>query len=235
MRAVTRSAAKAAEMFGAPPGLSVAVVDLRDPEALPAALAGVDAVCCCTGTTAFPSTRWDGGNGPEQADYVSVANLVAAACRSTPGLRRFVLTTSAGVERADQFPFVILNLFGVLKYKRMGEMALQGSGLPYTILRPNRLTDGRWGAGSGGRGAGMEGFAAWVAVLEFNAFSRPSFTRHHAQCCASDPGYFCLSSQCGNGALLRSRLRWAWRCLQAPTPRLTSTPCCGTRRGRGRT
>lgn len=31
---------------------------------------------------------------------------------------------------------------GVLKFKRESEQFLQSSGLPYTILRPSRLTDG---------------------------------------------------------------------------------------------
>lgn len=56
-----------------------------------------------------PTCRWDGGNGPEQTDFLSVRNLIRAC---PPALRRFVLTTSAGVERFDKFPFVILNLFG---------------------------------------------------------------------------------------------------------------------------
>ena len=52
---------------------------------------------------------WDGGNNPEQTDYVSVSNLIKAC---PPSLKRFTLTTSAGVERSGQFPFAILNLFG---------------------------------------------------------------------------------------------------------------------------
>lgn len=40
---------------------------------------------------------------------MSVRNLVHAC---PPSLKRFVLTTSAGVERSGQFPFSILNLFG---------------------------------------------------------------------------------------------------------------------------
>lgn len=40
---------------------------------------------------------------------MSVRNLVRAC---PPSLKRFVLTTSAGVERSGQFPFSILNLFG---------------------------------------------------------------------------------------------------------------------------
>ncbi|XP_028782492.1 sanguinarine reductase-like [Neltuma alba] len=35
-----------------------------------------------------------------------------------------------------------MNLFGVLKYKKMAEDFLQSSGIPFTIIRPGRLTDG---------------------------------------------------------------------------------------------
>ena len=47
-------------------------------------------------------------------------------------MQRFVLVSSIGVERTDQMPFLILNLFGVLKFKRKGEQTLMTSGLPYT-------------------------------------------------------------------------------------------------------
>ncbi|GIL73105.1 hypothetical protein Vretifemale_3318 [Volvox reticuliferus] len=100
---------------------------------------GVAAVCCCTGTTAFPSSRWEGENGPRNTDWVATSNLID----STPStIKRFVLVTSVGVERFKEFPFNILNLFGVLKYKRKSELHLQSSGLSYTIIRPGRLTDG---------------------------------------------------------------------------------------------
>jgi uncharacterized protein YbjT (DUF2867 family) len=36
----------------------------------------------------------------------------------------------------------ILNLFGVLDAKEKGEQAIINSGIPYTIIRPGRLTDG---------------------------------------------------------------------------------------------
>ncbi|PSC76139.1 nucleoside diphosphate sugar epimerase [Micractinium conductrix] len=139
VRALSRSAEKVQQQFGGAEGLTTAIADLRDPSSLGAALGGVDAVCCCTGTTAFPSKRWDGGNNPEQTDYVSVSNLIKAC---PPSLKRFTLTTSAGVERSGQFPFAILNLFGVLKFKRMGEQVLESSGLPWVVIRPGRLTDG---------------------------------------------------------------------------------------------
>lgn len=150
-----------------------------------------------------PFPRWQGNNGPEQADYVAVKNLIDATPRS---VKRFLLTTSAGVDRSDKLPFSILNLFGafpfpcmcliyfaarrplqylpgnvawsldfnlakharaemscrneqhcfgnrcschrlllcagVLKWKKEGERLLQASGLAWTIVRPNRLTDG---------------------------------------------------------------------------------------------
>lgn len=142
VKAMGRSQEKVAALLGSAEGLEVVYGDMRDPATLAAALAGVDAVCCCTGTTAFPSARWKGGNNPEQTDRVGISNLVDAAAQAPRALKRFVLTTSAGVERYDQLPFSILNLFGVLKFKRMGEEALQRSGVPYTILRPGRLTDG---------------------------------------------------------------------------------------------
>ena len=67
---------------------------------------------------------------------------VSAVKTASPACARFVLVSSIGVERTDQMPFLILNLFGVLKYKGMGEEAVIAQRLPYTILRPGRLTDG---------------------------------------------------------------------------------------------
>lgn len=63
VRALSRRAARAVELFGQHPNLSVAEGDCRDAASLTAALAGVDAVACCTGTTAFPSNRWVGPSG----------------------------------------------------------------------------------------------------------------------------------------------------------------------------
>lgn len=131
---------------------------------------------CSSGTTAFPSERWKGGNGPKETDLEGTTNLVRA-CAGRPGLGRFVLVTSCGVERYKVLgPFMILNAFGgeerraavtsmlcasrmtlasstllvtavlgllaVLEYKKRSEEALVASGIPYTIIRPSRLTDG---------------------------------------------------------------------------------------------
>lgn len=141
VRAVVRNAERAAQVFGTSgtDALEVRTADLRDPANLVGLMEGSDAVCCATGTTAFPSKRWDDNNGPEQTDLVSNRNLFAATPKS---IQRFVFATSTGVTRHNKFPFFILNLFGVLKFKRQAEEILEASGLPYTIIRPARLTDG---------------------------------------------------------------------------------------------
>ena len=125
-------------------------VDCRDVDAVErsgAFDADVDHVVCCLGTTAFPSARWRDAegkftNGPEATDYVSVRNVVDVVKRQCPNVKRFVMVSSVGVLRTNVMPFLILNAFGVLKHKRRGEEYLEQSTLPYTILRPGRLTDG---------------------------------------------------------------------------------------------
>ena len=140
VRALVRDPAKAETLLGAQPDLEFVQGDLRSPADLARATAGVAGICCTTGTTAFPSARWKGNNTPEMTDFVGVKNLVNAA---PAGLSRFVLVSSVGVERYEQpSPYMILNLFGVLENKKKGEDALVASGVPYTIFRPGRLTDG---------------------------------------------------------------------------------------------
>jgi nucleoside-diphosphate-sugar epimerase len=142
VRAASRNPERAAVLFGRADGLECVPADTRDAASLAAAVDGVAAVACCTGTTAFPSRRWFGGNGPKATDEEGVKNLVAAARRAPTPPARFILVSSAGVDRADRPPYSILNAFGVLTAKRAGEDALKGSGLPWTLLRPGRLTDG---------------------------------------------------------------------------------------------
>ena len=153
VRAAARSAERAREAFGdadatSDDRLEIVSADLRDFDGLLASriCENVDAIVSCVGTTAFPSARWKDGNGPEPTDYVSVKNLVGcvtnARSSGTTDLARFVLVSSVGVDRQNEMPFLILNLFGVLKNKKKGEDAVIASGVPYTILRPGRLTDG---------------------------------------------------------------------------------------------
>lgn len=114
--------------------------DTRNPSDLDSTMfEGVTHVICCTGTTAFPSKRWEGDNTPERVDWEGVRNLVSVLPST---LKRFVLVSSVGVTKFGELPWSIMNLFGVLKFKKMGEDFVRNSGLPFTIIRPGRLTDG---------------------------------------------------------------------------------------------
>ncbi|GAA6616597.1 SDR family oxidoreductase [Scytonema sp. NUACC26] len=160
VRVLTRNSAKAEKMFERK--VEVAVGDTRDPSTLPTAVQDVAYIICCTGTTAFPSERWDfepkpnsiewvqlllnssarearAKNSPLKVDAQGVSHLVRAAPRN---LKRFVFVSSCGVLHKSQFPYSILNAFGVLDAKLQGEEAIISSGLPYTIIRPGRLIDG---------------------------------------------------------------------------------------------
>ncbi|MEH2162877.1 MAG: SDR family oxidoreductase [Nostoc sp.] len=160
VRVLTRNAAKAEEMFNQ--RTEIAVGDIRQPATLPAATQNVTQIICCTGTTAFPSTRWEfdqtpnllewgitflnpksseakAKNSPAKVDAQGVRNLVTVAPQN---LKRFVFVSSCGILRKNQFPFSILNAFGVLDAKQKGEESIINSGLPYTIIRPGRLIDG---------------------------------------------------------------------------------------------
>ncbi|KAJ0021253.1 hypothetical protein Pint_30893 [Pistacia integerrima] len=141
-RLLLRDPEKATTLFGKQDEekLQICKGDTRNPEDVdPSIFEGVTHVICCTGTTAFPSKRWDGDNTPERVDWEGVRNLVSALPSS---LKRIVLVLSVGVTKFNEIPWSIMNLFGVLKYKKMGEDFLRNSGLPFTIIRPVRLTDG---------------------------------------------------------------------------------------------
>ena len=160
VRILTRRAEKAQMIFNHQ--VETMVGDTLNPATLLTAVQDITHIICCTGTTAFPSARWDfdktqgllewvklylnpkayrakANNSPEQVDAKGVKNLVAAA---PPHLQRFVFISSCGVLRKQRFPFNILNSFGVMDAKQKGEAAIISSGLPYTIIRPGRLIDG---------------------------------------------------------------------------------------------
>ncbi|KAL0558830.1 hypothetical protein IC582_003412 [Cucumis melo] len=142
LRLLLRDPEKATTLFGEQDEnlLQVCKGDTRNPEDLdPSIFEGVTHVICCTGTTAFPSRRWDGDNTPERVDWEGVRNLISAIPRS---VKRVVLVSSIGVTKFNELPWSIMNLFGVLKYKKQGEDFLRDSGLPFTIIRAGRLTDG---------------------------------------------------------------------------------------------
>jgi uncharacterized protein YbjT (DUF2867 family) len=148
--------------------VEIAIGDIRQPTTLSPAVQNVTHIICATGTTAFPSAKWDfdntdelkgigsliewskiyldsqyrstkAKNSPQQVDAQGVSNLVAAAPKD---LKRFIFVSSCGILRKDKPPFSLLNAFGVLDAKQKGEEAIIRSGLPYTIIRPGRLIDG---------------------------------------------------------------------------------------------
>lgn len=143
VRGLTRNKPKAESMFEG--RIEIAEGDIRYPNSLVDATKDIDYLICCTGTTAFPSLKWDfsnlfqASNSPEAVDGEGVKNLVSAVPKD---LKRFVFVSSCGVLRKDSLPFNILNAFGVLDAKLVGEKAIAMSGLPYTIVRPGRLIDG---------------------------------------------------------------------------------------------
>lgn len=160
VRVLTRDAAKARKMFNNQ--VEIVVGDIRELNTLPPAMLNVTSIICCTGTTAFPSARWEfdssvnplefglalfnpqlleskAKNTPLKVDAQAIKNLVAAAPKN---LNRFVFVSSCGILRKNQFPFNVLNKFGVLDAKKEGEDAIINSGIPYTIIRPGRLIDG---------------------------------------------------------------------------------------------
>lgn len=165
VHALTRNLPKARSLFD--DRVTLVQGDLRQPETLTDLVQGIDAVLCCSGTTAFPSDKWQvelpsqpweqlltwgrvvldadyrqqqAKNSPAIADGQGVQNLLSAAKNHT--VQRVVLVSSLGVERKQELPFSILNSFGVLDAKATAEDALRNSGLSYTIIRPGRLIDG---------------------------------------------------------------------------------------------
>ncbi|XP_044506846.1 uncharacterized protein LOC123226398 [Mangifera indica] len=78
-RLLIRNPEKAVTLFGKhdEENLQVCKGDTRNQEDVdPSIFEGVTHVICCTGTTAFPSKRWDGDNTPERVDWEGVRNLV---------------------------------------------------------------------------------------------------------------------------------------------------------------
>ena len=103
---------------------------LSDAEALDQALRGVDGLVIATG--ARPSVDL---SGPMRVDAWGVKAQVES-CRRV-GVRRIILVSSLCAGRW-RHP---LNLFGlILVWKRVGERALEASGLDWTVIRPGGLT-----------------------------------------------------------------------------------------------
>ncbi len=67
VRILTRNAQKAAEIFNQK--VEIAVGDIRKPNTLPAAMSNITCIISCTGTTAFPSARWEFDSPPNMIEW----------------------------------------------------------------------------------------------------------------------------------------------------------------------
>ena len=160
VRILTRNQQKAEQLFGKQ--LEIYEGTISDSEIIQKASKSVSNIICTIGSTAFPSSKWQlnftnfgeslkaylkpkqlakkAKNSPLQVDAEGVTNIIDNCDRTQ--LEKFILVSSCGVLRTNQFPYTILNLFGVLNAKKKGEDYLINSGIPYTIIRPSRLIDG---------------------------------------------------------------------------------------------
>lgn len=118
-------------------------------EDLQNALNGAKGVVISLGTTAFPTQKWKNGNTPQAIDKDAVT-MIANALSNVKTIQKVIIVTSVGVNRIKEMPFLFLNLFGVLDYKRDGEDAIiesskatdDNKGFDYVVIRPGRLVGG---------------------------------------------------------------------------------------------
>lgn len=139
MRAFARHAAALAVR----PGLEPFAGDAADPEAVAAALAGIDAVLLAIGAPRTPRTVL------RPVTLFSEATRVLVAAMEARGPRRLVAVTGlgAGESRAALSRIERLGHDAVLGRiyadKTRQEALIRASALDWTILRPAILTDGR--------------------------------------------------------------------------------------------
>ncbi|WP_165865592.1 NAD(P)-dependent oxidoreductase [Vallicoccus soli] len=123
----------------APEGVRAVVGDARDPDVLPRALQGADAVVSALG----PRGR---DRGLQRAVVAALAPAMLAA-----GVRRYVGVSGAGVDapgdrkrRRDRAVSRLMHLLapGAVADKEGELRAWQGTALDWTLVRPPRLQDG---------------------------------------------------------------------------------------------
>ncbi|MBT4740172.1 MAG: SDR family oxidoreductase [Rhodospirillaceae bacterium] len=138
VRGLTRDAARAENQHG-----NIAEwmsCDVRNPNAVATAIAGMDAVICAIGYTQFA-----GPNGGQFVDYLGVRHLVDQAIAHKVKHMALISSGSAGPARVQtRNP-----LFGYVGYwKTKAENRLKTSGLSFTIVGPAGLLDNPGGAHS---------------------------------------------------------------------------------------
>lgn len=130
-RAIVRDPARLAALD--PSATPAVAADVRDPQALAAALADMR----CAIFAASATAGGDGANTPQAVEYQGIVNTVAAA--RTHGLQRVLLVSSSAATQREH----IHNLWGgILEWKARAEQHLRDSGLDYVVLRPLGLRAG---------------------------------------------------------------------------------------------
>lgn len=107
-------------------GAAAAIGDLKEPDSLAPAVAGIDTV-----VTTANSARRGGDDTPETVDRQGNANLIEAAQRA--GVRRFIFFTGLGSRADSPDPFMAA--------KAATEDRLRASGLDYTIIGSTPFID----------------------------------------------------------------------------------------------
>jgi uncharacterized protein YbjT (DUF2867 family) len=130
VRGMTRDRERAIDMFGE--DIEWVAADVRDPDSLGPAFAGVDKFINAIGTESR-----GGENTPEEVQYLGMLALVDAARAS--GVSYFGLISSGGV--ADAAAYIAQNRNDSLTWTFKGEEYLRASRLDYTIVRPGGLRD----------------------------------------------------------------------------------------------
>lgn len=134
VRAMTRSADQRDRLVGLGAD-EVVVGDLMAAGDAARAVRGCDAVLCAVGSS--PGLGLLGG----LVDGRGVRHLVDAAVAAD--VEAFVLESAIGVgDSSEMMPTAFrVAIWPILRAKNRAESALRVSGLPYTILRPGRLTN----------------------------------------------------------------------------------------------
>ena len=107
-------------------GAETVTGDLKDPDSLRAACAGVDAV-----VTTANSTARGGADTVETVDRAGNRNLIDAA--AAEGVRHFVFISALGASPEHPMPF--------LRAKGEAERRLRDSGMAWTVVQPNLYMD----------------------------------------------------------------------------------------------
>jgi uncharacterized protein YbjT (DUF2867 family) len=103
-------------------GAEAVYADLKEPDSLKTALAGIDAV-----VTTATATQRGGEDTVPAVDLQGTLNLIEAA--KTAGVKHFIYTSANGA--APNHPLPLYHIKGTC------EAALEASGMAYTILRPS--------------------------------------------------------------------------------------------------